>query len=109
MKENGAMAADPIAEEYSRKVRAALGDRIREIILFGSRARGEQKKYSDYDMLIVVDKRDREIVKNIRKIAVGILDEHERLIGNIIYDAEEWESKKTFPLGINIQREGIRM
>ena len=103
------MIADTIAKEYSEKVRSALGTHVREIILFGSRARGEQKKYSDYDVLIVVNKRDREIVKKIRKIAVGILDEHERLVGNIVYDAKEWERKKTFPLGININREGIRL
>ncbi len=103
------MIADTIAKEYSEKVRSALGSQVQEIILFGSRARGEQKKYSDYDVLIVVNKRDRKIVKKIRKIAVGILDVHERLIGNIVYDAEEWERKKTFPLGININREGIRL
>ena len=103
------MIADSIAKEYSEKVRTALGAQVREIILFGSRARGEQKKYSDYDVLIVVNKRDREIVKKIRKIAVGILDEHERLIGNIVYDVEEWERKKAYPLGININREGIRL
>ena len=103
------MKDDSIAREYSTKVRAALGDRVRDIILFGSRARGEQKKYSDYDVLIVVDKRDREIVKTIRKIAVDILDEHERLIGNIVYDVDEWERKKSFPFGINIKREGLRM
>ncbi len=103
------MIADPIAIEYSKKVRSALGSHVREIILFGSRARGEQKEYSDYDVLIVVNKRDREIVKKIRKIAVGVLDKHERLIGNIVYDAEEWERKKAFPLGINIYREGVRL
>jgi predicted nucleotidyltransferase len=70
---------------------------------------GADSKYSDYDILIIVDKRDREIVKKIRKIAVEILDEHERPIGNVVYDAEEWERKKTFPLGVNILREGVRM
>lgn len=103
------MKADSVAREYSTKVRAALGDRIREIILFGSRARGNNTEWSDYDVLVIVDKRDREIVKEIRKIAVEILDEHERLIGNIVYDTKEWERKKQFPLGRNIQREGIRM
>ena len=103
------MKADSVAREYSKKVRATFGDRIRDIILFGSRARGGNSKYSDYDILIVVDKRDREIVKKIRKIAVEILDEHERLIGNVVYDVEEWERKKGFPLGVNIQREGIRL
>jgi uncharacterized protein len=101
--------ADLIAQEYSKKVRSALGTRLKEIILFGSRARGQHKKYSDYDVLVVVDKRDREIVKQIRKIAVEILDEHDRLIGNVIYDAKEWEKKKDYPLGYVIMKEGIRM
>lgn len=103
------MQPDPIAREYSRKVRAALGPRVRDIILFGSRARGDHKEWSDYDVLVIVDKRDREIVKEIRKKAVEILDEHDRLIGNIVYDTEEWERKKRYPFGMNIQREGVRM
>ena len=103
------MTVDPIAKEYSEKIRSALSSQLREIILFGSRARGEQKEFSDYDVLIIVKKRDRKIVKKIRKIAVDILDAHERLIGNIVYDAEEWEKKKSFPLGININKEGIRL
>jgi predicted nucleotidyltransferase len=32
------------------------GKSIRDVILFGSRARGESKKYSDYDIVIVLDK-----------------------------------------------------
>ena len=103
------MKADAIAQEYSEKVRAALGERIRDIILFGSRARGDNKEWSDYDVLVIVDNRDREIVKEIRKLAVQILDEHDRLVGNIIYDTEEWERKRQYSLGRNIQREGIRI
>ncbi len=103
------MKPDAIAQEYSKKVRSALGSRVRDIILFGSRARGDYREWSDYDVLIIVDKRDREIVKAIRKMAVQILDEHDRLVGNIIYDTREWERKKRYSLGRNIQREGIRI
>jgi predicted nucleotidyltransferase len=101
------MKADAIAREYSEKLRSALGSRVRDIILFGSRARGDNEYYSDYDMLVVVDRCDREIVKKIREIAVEMLDHHEPLFGNIVYDAQEWERKKRFPLGMSIQREGI--
>lgn len=36
-------------------VRAAFGKRVRRIILFGSRARGEALPDSDYDLLVVLD------------------------------------------------------
>ncbi len=32
------------------------GESIKEVILFGSHARGDSKEYSDYDILIVLDK-----------------------------------------------------
>ncbi len=54
-----------IAEELKKKLADAVP--LLDLRIFGSRARGEQKKYSDYDMLIVVDKRDREIVKKSGK------------------------------------------
>ena len=32
------------------------GDSIKDVVLFGSQARGNSGKYSDYDILIVLDK-----------------------------------------------------
>jgi len=45
---------------------------IKDIILFGSRARGDYKKNSDWDILIIVKNKisiykKREIAQNIRK------------------------------------------
>ena len=98
---------DSVVKEYSDRLRSTLGDRIREIILFGSRARGDNKEFSDYDVLIIVDKRDRPILDTIVDIEVSILDDHERLIGSIVYEPEEWERKKNYPLGWNIRKDGI--
>ncbi len=103
------MQPDPIAREYSRKVRAALGPRVRDIILFGSRARGDNKEWSDYDMLLVVDKRDKALREIVSGIEVGILDVYDCLVGSIVYEADEWERKKKSPLGMNIGREGVRL
>ncbi|MHB9028661.1 MAG: nucleotidyltransferase domain-containing protein [Candidatus Latescibacterota bacterium] len=103
------MKPDAIAREYSRKVRAALGSRVRDIILFGSRARGDNTEWSDYDVLLIVDKRDRSLRDILIDIEVGILDTYERLVGSIVYEAGEWEKKKQSPLGMNIGKDGIRL
>ncbi len=55
-----------------------LGVRVEKIILFGSRARGEAREDSDYDILIVVkgrlDRRQRrELARRIRWRLAGAL------------------------------------
>ncbi|WEU40193.1 MAG: nucleotidyltransferase domain-containing protein [Candidatus Odinarchaeum yellowstonii] len=52
--------------------------KIDKIILFGSRARGEATKYSDWDILIIVDdnmnfNEKRELKKLIRKTLAELL------------------------------------
>ncbi len=52
-----AYAYDPaVAEQLKERILAALGSRVRRIILFGSRARGDALPDSDYDVLVVLDK-----------------------------------------------------
>ncbi len=36
-------------------LRAALGDRLRAVVLFGSRARGDYDRDSDWDLLVIAD------------------------------------------------------
>ncbi len=48
----------PIAEALARfrtALRERFGDRLRELVLFGSQARGEATEESDVDLLVVVD------------------------------------------------------
>lgn len=98
---------ESISKYFADSLRFQLNERIKQIALFGSRARGDFKEGSDYDFLIVIDKKDQQIVRTIRNIEVDILDNFDVLSASLIYDESEWERKKRFPIGINILREAI--
>lgn len=54
---------DKISKEFAQVVRNKLKTHLKKIILFGSRARGDFREGSDYDFLIIVDKRKKQMKK----------------------------------------------
>lgn len=61
-----------LIKEQILSVLSEIGVRLKDIILFGSRARGKSTKYSDWDFLIIVKgditlKEKRKIAKAIRE------------------------------------------
>ncbi|HWA23638.1 MAG TPA: nucleotidyltransferase domain-containing protein [Caulobacterales bacterium] len=46
--------ADPVLAAFRDELRAAYGERLHRLILFGSRARGEARPDSDYDLAVVL-------------------------------------------------------
>jgi predicted nucleotidyltransferase len=80
-----------------------------EIYLYGSRARGDAKPLSDWDLLILLNS------KNIPfALETKIMDEIEletgEIISPLIYPKEEWNVKyRQTPLYENIKNESIRL
>jgi predicted nucleotidyltransferase len=99
--------SDPIALEFARLVRSRLGGRARRIILFGSRARGDARPESDYDVVIVVDRRTPEVREALLEIEVDIMDRHGSLVACLLRDEHEWAASQRQPIGLNVAREGV--
>lgn len=99
--------SDPVVQHFSSEVRRRLGASLRHLCLFGSRARGDARVDSDYDMLVVVDRRTPEIRGIVVDIEVDILDRYEVLVASIVRGEEEWHNGQGFPLARNIAREGV--
>jgi predicted nucleotidyltransferase len=100
-------AIDDKATFYSRRLRERLGDNIKQIILFGSRARGDYHQWSDYDFVIIVAHKSKNVRETITEVAVEFLNRYEELSANIVFDENEWQRQQSFPLGINVEREGV--
>lgn len=79
------------------------------VILYGSRARGDQDKQSDFDLLILIDKEKitREDQKRIKYPLYEIEFETGIIISPMVFSRKEWERihRKT-PFYENVSREG---
>jgi predicted nucleotidyltransferase len=102
-------SVDPLAVEFARQVRVRVGPRVRRIVLFGSRARGDARDDSDYDVLVVVDRRSSEVRKTLLAIEVGILDRYGSLVSCLLRDEREWAASQGLPIGLNVAREGVAL
>ena len=83
-----------------------------EVILFGSRARGQENKVSDWDILILLNmpQVDGNIEKEYRDALFDVALETGEAISTFVFSKQEWESKYSItPLFQHVQKEGIRL
>jgi len=81
-----------------------------EVILFGSRARGDAEPDSDYDILVLVDQPlSRELENNIHHALYLIELETDTVLCVLAYERRKWLSPKyeVTPLFQNVEREGV--
>jgi len=98
-----------------QKALSALKDRIaeafdvREIRLFGSKARGESSFESDVDVMLKLKKTSPEIESGIDDIVFGINLAYDTFISTVIFSEEEIEEgpMSESPRYKRIQIEGI--
>ena len=80
------------------------------LILFGSYARNENKKDSDVDLLILLDRSEltRNDVNRIKYPLYDIEFETGKIISPIVFTKDEWQKKHSItPFFENVSREGI--
>jgi predicted nucleotidyltransferase len=80
-----------------------------EVILFGSRARGDYRKDSDWDFLILLN---QPLTKDLKEFVLDKLYDLElqtdSVISAIIHTKTEWEDRSVTPIYQVIKKEGKR-
>ena len=94
---------------FSDTLRSRLGDNLCQLILFGSRARGDWHEGSDYDFVVILRRKKPGMIDQVRDTEVDFLNRYDELSASLIYDEMEWERRRHLPIGVNIEREGIRL
>lgn len=107
---NKPSCGDPVVERFLSSV-SPLMEEIEEIYLFGSRCREDWRPDSDYDLLIVVRKKDREMIDKLYDAVMDVLLESGRLISLKIFTRSEFHRLRSIPTPFmqNVMREGIKL
>lgn len=83
-----------------------------QIVLYGSRARGDSRAESDWDFLVLVDGPvDDTRVDRIRHRLYEIEWEHDEVLSSIVRSPEQWNSPPLSgtPFHQNVELEGIAL
>jgi len=103
------LTADPVVVDFATQLKQALGTHLRELWLFGSRARGEARPDSDYDLLVLVDHDTTDLRDRILDVQVEMLNRHDALVTTLLRTQEGWRRQQDYPMAINIAREAVRL
>jgi len=96
-----------ILKQFKDILQQTLGDRLVELRLFGSHARGDADEGSDFDVLVIVDRRTDDVREMILDADVEMMNRYEKLFAALIYDESEWQKARSFPHAWNIERDGV--
>jgi len=89
------------------QLKSHLGKELRQVILFGSRARGTASEESDYDCLIIVDHLSDEVKDQMDEVCGNMLYDYDVLISAIPVTQERFENSPYNPLFMRIRQEGL--
>lgn len=92
---NAMTAADPVLKRFRAAVDELYGPRLERVVLFGSRARGEARLDSDYDIAVFLrDMLDRSAELNrLAGLSTDILYDTGELIHAMPYRAGAWSER----------------
>jgi predicted nucleotidyltransferase len=98
---------DSILQELRAKLDALYGSRLERLVLFGSRARGDDRPDSDYDVAVFLEQPESFWKESGRLAAIGtdILFETGAVINVLPFRAGAYKDRS--PLMSELRRDGL--
>ena len=103
------MADDPVLARVRDALRAMYGDNLDRIVLFGSRARGDAREDSDYDVAVFLKSMPDswEEMGRLADLRVDLIDETGLFFDLLPFSAEAYEARTPLMWDIRGQGEAL--
>jgi predicted nucleotidyltransferase len=100
---------DAVLQEFVRRVHEALGDEVERMSLFGSRARGRHRPYSDYDLMVVVRGSRAQARKVVADVAIDLMLQSGASVSTKVVTAEDFRKAHELPTSFwrNLRRDEV--
>jgi predicted nucleotidyltransferase len=98
---------DPVLARFRGALDAMYGERLERVVLFGSRARGDARRESDYDVAVFLRGMNdwgTELYR-LADLSTEILDETGEFVHAMPYSAGSYEERT--PLMLGIRTDGV--
>jgi predicted nucleotidyltransferase len=94
---------------FVQRILDELGAQVFEIILFGSKARGDSNADSDVDVLILANEENRRLQERVNIIASQISLDYDVLFNPLLIAEPRWRqmSSERFSVCRNVERDGV--
>jgi predicted nucleotidyltransferase len=102
-----AVITDPVLRLFRDALGEIYGDRLERVVLFGSRARGDARPDSDYDLAVfLLDMDDRfQELDRLAHLGTRFIEETGEVVNAMAYRADAYNERT--PLMREIRLEGI--
>lgn len=100
-----------ILNELKEAMQAHYGSRLVDLLLYGSQARGEAKRHSDIDVMVILtgDVDPWVEIERAGTISADISLKHDVVISCIYIPISRYTNDKSSPLLKNVRREGVKV
>ncbi len=108
---HGYLTEQAVIERLPGAFRTALGDELVRLSLFGSRARGEADPASDFDLLVVVRRRDPALKQAVWAVVGDYLADHRVDLSAKVLPLDEFDRLRTsgLPFWQAFDRDEVRL
>lgn len=98
-------------QTFIQRILDELGMQVLQIVLFGSKARGDSNADSDVDVLILANEENRRLQERINIIASQISLDREVLFNPVLIAKDRWAkmANERFSICRNVERDGIML
>ena len=98
-------------DQYRRELRECFPGNVEDVVIFGSKARGDDRPDSDVDVLVVLREGGRQIKREARLLGHRLAAASDAVPSILVYTDAEWQERARdgSPFYRAVMRDGVHV